>query len=119
MVHGIEVGGDQIDRTRQAQASDILLQEANVQVRTVSDRYPKHLRRAINAKDRDTPTLAQVASKESGAAADVGRGAKSYIVPPDQCLEGSSSPNEIPNPKGDIIRRRQLAVRPNHTMYRA
>jgi hypothetical protein len=50
-----------------------------------------------------TPTLAQVASKESCAAADVSSGAKSYIVPPDESFEGCACSNEVRYTKGDVI----------------
>ena len=55
MVHGIEVGGHQVNRRRQGQAADVLLQETHVQVGAVSDRYLKHLRRPVYAEDRNTP----------------------------------------------------------------
>ena len=112
MVHRIEVGGDQIDRARQAQAADVLLQEANIGVRAIACGHRQHLRRSVHTKDRDTPALAQVAGKESGATADIGSRMKLYIVPPDEPFEGRACSNEVRYTKGDVICCRQLTVRP-------
>jgi len=78
--------------------------------------HRQHLRRPVHTKDRHTPTLAQVASKESCAAADVSSGAKLYAVSSYKCFESSASANEVGNAKRPIVRRRKLAVRPGETV---
>ena len=103
VIERIEVGGVHVDWIRQAQAADVLQQEADIQASAIAFGHRQHLRGAINTKDRHTPTLAQVASKEPGAAADVRDGAKSYIVPLDECFEGSTCSNEVRYAKGDVI----------------
>src|SRR6266705_5888169 len=103
MVHGVEVGGNQVDWKRQTQAANVLQQEAYIRVGAIALGHRQHLRRAINTKDRNTPALAQIAGKEPGATADIRRGAKSYIVPPDESFEGCACSNEVWYTKGAII----------------
>jgi len=118
MVHGVEIGGNQIHGTRQAQAADVLLEEADIWARAIPCRHRKHFRRAIYSEDRNTPALAQIASKQAGAATDVRCGGKSYFVPPDEPFEGSACSDEVPNPKGDIISWRETAVGPSEVRFR-
>jgi hypothetical protein len=77
MVHGVEVGGNQVDWIRQAQAADVLLQEAYIRAGAIACGHRQHLWRTIHSEDWNTPRLVQIAGKEPSAAAEVRRSAGS------------------------------------------
>src|SRR4030095_864497 len=118
MVHGVEVGGNQVDWIRQAQAADVLLQEAYIRAGAIACGHHQHLRRPVHTKDRNAPALVQIAGKESGTTPDIGGRAKLYAISSYKRFESSAGANEVGNSKGRIISRRKLAVRPSEMVLR-
>src|SRR5439155_12509427 len=116
MVHGIEVGGDQVDRKRHTQAAEFLQQYTDIRASAIAFGHYQHLRRAIHTKDQHTPALFQVAGKETRAAADVGGPTKLYAVSSDKRFESRAGSNEVGNSKSAIIQGRKPAVRPGETL---
>jgi len=71
VIDRVKVCGDQIHGTRQAQTPNVLLQQADRSTGADPLCYAKHVRRTVNSKHGDAPTLAQIAGKQSRATADV------------------------------------------------
>src|SRR5262244_2995930 len=104
MIHRIKVGGDKINRARQPEAAISCSKKETFGPSTVASGHRQHFRRSVHTKDRHIPTLVQIAGEESGAATDVGGGAKSYIVPLDEPFEGRARSNEVRHAEGGVIR---------------
>jgi len=71
VIDRVKVCGDQIHGTRQAETPNVLLQQADRSTGADLLCYAKHVRRTVNSKHGDAPTLAQIAGKQSRATADV------------------------------------------------
>jgi hypothetical protein len=83
VIHRVEVGGDEIDSMGKREAAYVLPKKRDIRIADAR-RLFQHLGGAVDGKHRHAPTPAQIPRKQSGPAAQVGRGAKRNAIPPNQ-----------------------------------
>ena len=94
MVQRIEVRSGQIHGMGKPKITDVLKQEAHVELVASPRGRLEHLGRAVYRKHGDTPAAAQVPSKQSGPASKVGRGLEADTETRNERFENPPSAEE-------------------------